>query len=89
MRHQAVISKKLFNRFYPVNRVSGTESFYHWVHDYVKKDHVVLDLGAGPMVNHELKKFKGKVKEFIGADIDSAILGNKELDSAFLIHNNV
>lgn len=83
-----MVSKRLFNHFYPHTYKSGTPKFFLWINEYIRKDYVILDLGAGPSTSDEIKKFKGKVKKVIGADIDPIVLDNSDLDKAYLIKND-
>jgi SAM-dependent methyltransferase len=76
------------------DRYDGTIQFYQRVNALLRPDFVVLDFGAGRGVNHiedpvdyrrNLVNFKGKVKEVIGVDVDSAVMTNPALDRAIVI----
>jgi ubiquinone/menaquinone biosynthesis C-methylase UbiE len=50
-----------------------------------RPDSRVLNLGAGPATGDPIRTLKGEVAEVIGADIDSTVLTNEEVDSAVVI----
>ena len=74
----------------------GTIEFCNRINALLKPGFTVLDLGAGRGSWHEdtceyrkeLRRIKGKVKEYICADIDEAVLGNPTSDKNLLIRNN-
>jgi SAM-dependent methyltransferase len=91
---------RAIKRFYPeveaggFSRVDSTVEFFLRVNALVKKDMVVVDLGAGrgsAFVDFPddfktgLRGFKGKCRKVIGVDIDPAVLQNTSLDEAKLI----
>lgn len=83
-----MISKALFNRFYPDQSKDGAVAFYGWIRNYVDAHSVVLNLGAGPPADRgPLRSLKGKVGKVVGADIDPEVLSNPELDEAYVIEN--
>lgn len=41
-----MISKALFERFYPDKTKDGAVAFYSWIRRYLNSDSVVLNLGA-------------------------------------------
>jgi SAM-dependent methyltransferase len=72
----------------------GTIEFYSRVKFFLRPHHKVLDYGAGRgewfyndkiSYRRELRSFKGRCFEYVGCDIDSAVLTNKTVDKAFLI----
>jgi SAM-dependent methyltransferase len=74
----------------------GTVQFYTRVNAILQPDFRLLDLGAGRGSWHYLEKsafkrklrqFRGKVSEYIGADVDPAVLGNPTTDRNVLIAN--
>jgi hypothetical protein len=67
------------------DRYDGSIQFYQRINALLRPDFVVMDFGAGRGVNHiedpvayrrNLSNFKGKVKEVIGVDVDSAVTTN-------------
>jgi SAM-dependent methyltransferase len=76
----------------------GTIEFYNRVNALLQPGFKVLDLGAGrgawhyshtPEYKRILRTFKGKVKEYIGADVDTAVLGNPTTDRNVLIEDGL
>jgi SAM-dependent methyltransferase len=76
------------------DRYDGSIQFYQRINALLRPDFVVMDFGAGRGVNHiedpvayrrNLANFKGKVKEVIGVDVDSAVTTNPALDRAIVI----
>src|SRR5882724_6296672 len=74
----------------------GTVQFYTRVNAILKPGFKVLDLGAGrgswyylekSEFKRELRQFRGKVSEYIGADVDTAVLGNPTTHRNVLITN--
>jgi SAM-dependent methyltransferase len=74
----------------------GTVEFYSRVNALLRPDFKLLDLGAGRGAWHfmerspykrKLREFHGKVAEYIGADVDPAVLGNPTTDRNSLIVN--
>jgi ubiquinone/menaquinone biosynthesis C-methylase UbiE len=72
----------------------GTIEFYNRINALLKPGHKVLDLGAGrgawfytekAEYKRILRNLKGKVAEYIGADVDNAVLGNPTTDRNVLI----
>ena len=76
----------------------GTVQFYIRVNAILRPGFKVLDLGAGrgswyylekSEFKRELRQFRGKVSEYIGADVDTAVLGNPTTHRNVLITNGV
>jgi SAM-dependent methyltransferase len=76
----------------------GTVQFYTRINAILRRDFTVLDLGAGRGSWHyleksefkrELRQLRGKVGEYIGADVDTAVLGNPTTDRNVLIKDGV
>lgn len=72
----------------------ATVDFYLRINNLVSSTSRVVDYGAGrgewykddkSMARRSLRTFKGKVKEFIAADIDNAVLNNETSDRNCLI----
>ncbi|QQS35701.1 MAG: methyltransferase domain-containing protein [Ignavibacteriales bacterium] len=84
-----MISEKVFKKFYSDRAKSGTRIFYELINSHLNYESVVLNLGAGPTSIEENRKLKGKVKRYVGADIDPLVLGNSDLDEAYVIENGV
>lgn len=93
-------TKRALTSFYPevavggYTRVDGTVQFYLRINALLKKEMIVLDLGAGRGEVYEdrpdawktqLMNFKGRCSKVIGADIDPAVCANKSIDEAFVI----
>jgi SAM-dependent methyltransferase len=87
-------------RFFPeigaggFSRIDSTIQFYERINALVDADYVLLDFGAGrgaahwdDVVRHrrELQDFRGKVREIIGADIDSVVTTNPALSRAIVL----
>ncbi len=84
-----MVSKRLFERFYPSDRADGTVLFYDWVREHTTPETRLLNLGAGPATGTRIRTFKGEVAHVIGADIDPIVFDNDELDEAVLIENDL
>lgn len=78
--------------------LDGTVEFYGRINAILRQDSVVLDLGAGrgawfhedPCSYHrELRTIRGKVAEYIGADVDDAVLDNPTTDRNVMIANGI
>jgi SAM-dependent methyltransferase len=76
----------------------GTIEFYNRLNALLQPGFKVLDLGAGrgawyyakiPEYKRILRNLKGKVAEYIGADVDTAVLGNPTTDRNVLIKDGV
>lgn len=76
------------------SRVDGTVQFWQRVGALIRPDSVVLDFGAGRgagqsedsvAYRRSLLSLKGRVRELIGVDVDSAVMTNNALDRAFVI----
>jgi SAM-dependent methyltransferase len=75
----------------------GTIAFFNRVNAILKPEFTVLDLGAGRAgwsilerceYRKELRTIRGKVKEYICADIDAAVLSNSTSDRNLLIQDD-
>jgi SAM-dependent methyltransferase len=82
-----MISRRLFERFYPDDSRDGTQLFYRWVREYTDPETRMLNLGAGPPTKAPLRIFKGEIERVVGADIDPIVLDNEELDEAVVIED--
>jgi SAM-dependent methyltransferase len=78
--------------------VDGSLEFYGRINALLRPEFHVLDLGAGRGAwffeeTSEYKKaqraMKGKVAEYIGVDVDTAVLSNPTTDRNLLMENNV
>ncbi len=76
----------------------GTVEFYNRVNALLKPDIRVLDMGAGrgawyhtekSEYKRRLRDLKGKVGEYIGADVDPAVLDNPTTDRNVLIKDGM
>ncbi len=76
----------------------GTIEFYNRINALLRPGFTVLDLGAGrgawyyakiPEYKRILRNLKGKVAEYIGADVDTAVLGNPTTDRNVLVKDGV
>ncbi|HMA00060.1 MAG TPA: class I SAM-dependent methyltransferase [Steroidobacteraceae bacterium] len=74
----------------------GTIEFYNRINALLQPGFKVLDLGAGrgswcfvekAEYKRTLRSLKGKVAEYIGADVDTAVLGNPATDRNVLIED--
>jgi len=88
-----------FNKIFPEKNIGGfsrydiTLTFYLFLNQVIKSDHIVVDLGAGrggqfesqknPFVQ-QLQIFKGRCKKIIGIDVDEAVLSNKYMDETIV-----
>lgn len=88
-------SKQIISSFYPEVNVSGytsvdgTIEFYTRVNSLLDESMEMLDFGAGRAVWNEddtcefrkkLHNMKGKVRQFVGCDIDEAVFSNNSTD---------
>lgn len=80
-----MISKTMLKYWYPNEQKNGTLIFYNWMRQYTNSQQSVLNLGAGPASKNPLRKFRGEVARVVGADIDPVVLGNDELDEAYVV----
>ena len=91
---------ELARRFFPeiraggFSRIDSTVQFYERVNALVERNFVLLDFGAGRGGDHledcapyrrELRNFRGKVREVIGADVDPIVTTNPSLDRAIVL----
>jgi SAM-dependent methyltransferase len=76
----------------------GTIEFYNRINALLQPEFKVLDLGAGRGAWYHseragykriLRNLKGKVSEYIGADVDTAVLGNPTTDRNVLIKDGL
>jgi SAM-dependent methyltransferase len=74
----------------------GTIEFFNRINALLESDFTVLDVGAGRgswyhvdgcEYRRKLRTIKGKVKEYICADIDEAVLANPTSDKNLIIKN--
>ena len=77
--------EKLKKKFYPDDLKDGTLVFYQWLRQYVKKEFIALNVGAGQTSKRKIRSLKKEVKEVTGVDIDEVILQNEDLDKAVVI----
>lgn len=72
----------------------GTVEFYGRINALLRPDYCVVDLGAGrgawwsgdkAPYRRELRRIRGKVAKFIGADVDPVVLQNPTTDENILI----
>lgn len=87
--HEITMAKvaRLKQAYYPGGSRDGTLIFYNWLRQHVRRNHVVLNVGAGPTADSKLRSLKGEVKQVIGVDVDEVVLKNTDLDQAFIINN--
>jgi len=78
-------TERLHRLFYGDPKYDGTQRFYGWVRQYATSKTRLLNVGAGPATNSNVRSLKGEVAWVAGADIDSRVLENAELDEAKLI----
>ncbi len=85
--------------FYPeknaggFTHVSSTIDFYNRINALLHPDMTVLDFGAGRGAMsedkipypRELRRMKGKVRKFVGADVDPVVSQNPMVDEAMVI----
>jgi len=81
------ISDSLVRRFYGDPRYNGTLLFYSEVRQHLTPASRVLNLGAGPATESPIRTLKGEVAEVVGADVDTCVLDNPELDRAVMIES--
>jgi SAM-dependent methyltransferase len=76
------------------SRIDSTVQFYTRVNALLNPDLLLLDFGAGRGASHledkvpyrrELRNFRGKVREVIGADVDPVVATNPSLDRALVL----
>src|SRR6516162_9531486 len=76
------------------SRIDSTIQFYERINALADADFVLLDFGAGRgaaqwddvvRYRRELRDFRGKVREVIGADIDPIVTTNPALDRAVIL----
>ncbi|MBU6297934.1 MAG: class I SAM-dependent methyltransferase [Alphaproteobacteria bacterium] len=74
--------------------LDGTVEFYGRINAILQRESVVLDLGAGRgawfcedrcRYRRELRSIRGKVAEYVGADIDCVVLSNSTTDRNVII----
>jgi SAM-dependent methyltransferase len=80
-----MVSERLFRSCYPTRWHDGSLSFYTWVRESLRPDMRVLNLGAGPATRNPVRVLRGEVAAVVGADPDPVVLGNAELDEAYVI----
>src|SRR5690349_16475072 len=93
------MSKSLITDYFPevaaggFSRTDGSVEFYARVNALLSVDSVVLDFGAGrgrfledPIkYRRNLRTMRGRVRQVIGVDVDSAVLGNPSVDVAYCV----
>ena len=79
-----MISDRLLKHWYPDQQKNGTLLFYKWIREHVGANYVLLNIGAGPASRDPIKIMLGKVARIVGTDIDPIVLGNEELDEAYV-----
>jgi SAM-dependent methyltransferase len=86
-RSSVAVPDSLVHRLYGEPRYNGTLLFYNEVRQYLTPQSRVLNLGAGPATESPIRTLKGEVAEVIGADVDTCVLDNPELDRAVMIED--
>lgn len=80
-----------------INKLDGTIEFFYKFNFLLKKNHIVLDLGAGRgswffedknIFRKNLRNIKGKCQKYIGVDVDKEIFKNKTTDKNYLIEKS-
>ncbi len=84
-----MVSERLYRRFYPDDRLSGTLAFYRWVRGATTPRTQLLNVGAGPPTGDATRILKGEVARVVGIDIDPVVLDNPEMDEAHVIRGDV
>lgn len=79
---------RLLDRCYPVSHEGkrakdGTRPLYEWITSSAGANSTVLNIGAGP-TPEENRRLRGRFKCLVGVDPDPAVLGNRDLDYAFV-----
>ncbi len=76
------------------SRIDSTIQFYERINALLEPNFVVLDFGAGRGASHsedpvrfrrELRNFRGKVREVIGADVDPIVTTNPSVDRTIVL----
>jgi SAM-dependent methyltransferase len=76
------------------SRIDSTIQFYTRINALLNSNLMLLDFGAGRGISHledtvpyrrELRNFRGKVREVIGADVDPVVATNPSLDRAVVL----
>lgn len=80
--------ENLKKKYYLGDKKDGTVIFYSWLRQYVKKEFVVLNIGAGQTADRRVRSLKGEVNQVIGVDISNEVLENKDLDRALVIEKD-
>ena len=79
------------------HELDGTVEFYGRINAILKKNHHVLDIGAGrgswyymdkSFYRRNIRDIKSKVKHLIGADVDKVVLENPTTHKNIIISNN-
>lgn len=90
------------DKFYPESKfggftdIDGTIAFYSRINALIQPDFTLLDVGCGRgryvddsvTYRQNLRIFKGKVKQVIGLDVDTAAATNPYIDKFSLIEND-
>lgn len=80
-----MISEILLKYWYPNEQKNGTLIFYEGVRDHANLQQSVLNLGAGPTSKNPCRIRRGEVARVVGVDIDPLVLGNEDLDEAYVV----
>ncbi len=80
-----MVSPNWIERFYPDGFRNGTAAFYGWLRAHCSPQTVLLNLGAGPATGEAARNLRGEVQRVVGADIESAVLVNDEVDEAHVV----
>ena len=76
-----------YKKFYDDPKFHCTTMFFNGIREKLRKEHRVLNLGAGPKTGDANCIQRDEAAELVGADIDPIVLDNDELDSAVLIED--
>tara|TARA_X000000950_G_C13850862_1_gene634433 strand:+ start:1002 stop:1721 length:720 start_codon:yes stop_codon:yes gene_type:complete len=92
------LKKKInLSDIFGLHKLDGSIEFFYKFNFLIKKNHTVLDVGAGRgawffedknLIRRNLRKIKGKCKKYIGVDIDEDILDNKSTDINYFLKND-
>jgi SAM-dependent methyltransferase len=80
--------RRLYERHYPViqgdhRRGDGSRTFYEWIRSTPGLARAkVLNVGAGPTPEPEIRKLRGEVGHLVGVDVDPVVMTNEDLDEA-------
>ena len=74
---------QLFNHFYD-QFIDYNELFYDWIKDFITKDSIMLEIGAGRGKRHPYN-FADIANKVIGVDMDPRVIDNPNLNEALCI----